>query len=164
MLVSGETCGYRKTVVHFRRYGTAQQKSSIVRAKSNPCQAMRTPFFAVGWVIWLTPFLLARRHHERARVIDRRARWGVLLVAVSYSMLWQNSFNALAEQFLGTTTARLALCPIRLFLAERDCIVGKSHSGGYGVSTRSLDRTDRSGHQPKASYGNICITQDGKTL
>jgi protein-S-isoprenylcysteine O-methyltransferase Ste14 len=49
---------------------------------------------AVGWVIWLTPFLLARRHHERARVIDRRARWGVLLVAVSYSMLWQNSFWA----------------------------------------------------------------------
>ncbi len=49
---------------------------------------------AAGWVIWLTPFLLARRHHERARVIDRRARWGVLLVAISYSMLWQNSFWA----------------------------------------------------------------------
>ena len=49
---------------------------------------------AAGWAIWLTPFLLARRHHERARVIDRRARWGVLLVAVSYSMLWQNSFWA----------------------------------------------------------------------
>jgi protein-S-isoprenylcysteine O-methyltransferase Ste14 len=27
-------------------------------------------------------------------VIDRRARWGVLLVAVSYSILWQNSFWA----------------------------------------------------------------------
>ena len=49
---------------------------------------------AAGWAIWLTPFLLARRHHERAKVIDRRARWGVLLVAVSYSMLWQNSFWA----------------------------------------------------------------------
>jgi len=49
---------------------------------------------AAGWVIWLTPFLLARRHQERARVIDRRARWGVLLVAISYSMLWQNSFWA----------------------------------------------------------------------
>jgi len=49
---------------------------------------------AAGWAIWLTPFLLARRHHERARVIDRRARWGVLLVAVSYSMLWQSSFWA----------------------------------------------------------------------
>jgi protein-S-isoprenylcysteine O-methyltransferase Ste14 len=49
---------------------------------------------AAGWAIWLTPFLRARRHQERARVIDRRARWGVLLVAVSYSLLWQNSFWA----------------------------------------------------------------------
>ena len=45
-----------------------------------------------GWAIWLTPFLLARRQQERAKVIDRRARWGVLFVAVSYSLLWQGRF------------------------------------------------------------------------
>jgi len=47
---------------------------------------------AVGCVIWVIPFLLARRHQERAAVIDRRARWGMLLVALSYALLWQNSF------------------------------------------------------------------------
>jgi protein-S-isoprenylcysteine O-methyltransferase Ste14 len=49
---------------------------------------------AAGWLIWLTPFLLARRHAEKPKQVDRRARWGVLLVAVAYSILWQNSFWA----------------------------------------------------------------------
>ncbi len=45
-----------------------------------------------GWLIWLTPFLLAKRNTQPARKLDRRARWGVLLVAIAYSMLWQNKF------------------------------------------------------------------------
>ncbi len=49
---------------------------------------------AAGWLIWLTPFLLARRRTEKPKEVDRRARWGVLLVAVAYSILWQNSFWA----------------------------------------------------------------------
>lgn len=47
---------------------------------------------AAGWLIWLTPFFLARRPTEPAQNLDRRARWGVLLVAISYSMLWQSRF------------------------------------------------------------------------
>jgi protein-S-isoprenylcysteine O-methyltransferase Ste14 len=49
---------------------------------------------AAGWLIWLTPFLLARRHHEQPKEVDRRARWGVLLVGVAYSILWPNNFWA----------------------------------------------------------------------
>ncbi len=49
---------------------------------------------AVGWLIWLAPFLTAKRHGERPKEVDRRARWGILLVAVAYSILWQNSFWA----------------------------------------------------------------------
>lgn len=46
---------------------------------------------AVGWLFWLAPFLLFRRSAKRAEV-DRRARWGLLLLAVAYSMLWQGKF------------------------------------------------------------------------
>jgi len=49
---------------------------------------------AAGWAIWMMPFLLAKRHQERPKVVDRRARWGVLLVGVAYAILWQNSFWA----------------------------------------------------------------------
>ncbi len=49
---------------------------------------------AAGLFIWLTPFLLAKRHRERPKEVDRRARWGVLLVAVAYSILWQSNFWA----------------------------------------------------------------------
>ena len=44
---------------------------------------------AAGWLIWMAQFLLAKRNHEKPKV-DRRARWGVLLVAVAYTILWQN--------------------------------------------------------------------------
>jgi len=47
---------------------------------------------AVGWLIWVTPFVLQKRNTEPAKKLDRRARWGVLLVAVSYALLWQGPF------------------------------------------------------------------------
>jgi protein-S-isoprenylcysteine O-methyltransferase Ste14 len=47
---------------------------------------------AAGWLIWLTPFLLAKRNAEPAKEVDHRARWGILLVAVAYSILWQGKF------------------------------------------------------------------------
>jgi protein-S-isoprenylcysteine O-methyltransferase Ste14 len=45
-----------------------------------------------GWLMWLVPFVLARRKKQQATQVDRRARWGILLVAASYSLLWQNKF------------------------------------------------------------------------
>jgi protein-S-isoprenylcysteine O-methyltransferase Ste14 len=39
----------------------------------------------------MTPFLIAKRNSE-PRELDRRARWGILLVAIAYSILGQNKF------------------------------------------------------------------------
>ena len=47
---------------------------------------------AAGWLTWMTPFLLAKRNTQPAKEVDRRARWGVLLVGIAYVMLWQNKF------------------------------------------------------------------------
>jgi protein-S-isoprenylcysteine O-methyltransferase Ste14 len=45
-----------------------------------------------GWLLWLTPFALIKRSNKPAKLIDRRARWGVVIVAVAYSILWQGRF------------------------------------------------------------------------
>src|SRR5260370_8952023 len=42
-----------------------------------------------GCLFWLTPFLRARQSEKPARQVDRRARWGILLVGVAYTLLWQ---------------------------------------------------------------------------
>ncbi len=47
---------------------------------------------AVGWLVWITPFLLAYRKKQAATQVDRRARWGMVLIAVGYSCLWQGKF------------------------------------------------------------------------
>ena len=47
---------------------------------------------AAGWLVWLIPFLIAKRADTPARVLDRRARWGILLVVIAYSVLWQGPF------------------------------------------------------------------------
>jgi protein-S-isoprenylcysteine O-methyltransferase Ste14 len=47
---------------------------------------------AAGWLFWLTPFLRAKQSEKPAKQLDRRARWGILLVAVAYFLLWQGHF------------------------------------------------------------------------
>ena len=57
--------------------------------------AMNTSAYGIlgaGWLLWLAPFLLFNRTTGPASKIDPRARWGILIVAVSYSMLWQTKF------------------------------------------------------------------------
>lgn len=49
-------------------------------------------FLITGWLIWVPPFLLAVRSAAPARDVDRRARSGISLVAVAYSILWQAKF------------------------------------------------------------------------
>ena len=55
-------------------------------------QAYDYIILAAGWIIWFAPFPLNRRHSKTAKKTDRRARWGMLLQAVSYSLLWQSDF------------------------------------------------------------------------
>jgi protein-S-isoprenylcysteine O-methyltransferase Ste14 len=45
-----------------------------------------------GWLAWCAPFLMFQRNTPQASIVDRRARWGMLLLAVAYSILWQSSF------------------------------------------------------------------------
>lgn len=48
----------------------------------------------VGWVVWMVPFVVVRlKHTKRAPTkLDRRARWGIVLVGLSYSALFQTRF------------------------------------------------------------------------
>jgi protein-S-isoprenylcysteine O-methyltransferase Ste14 len=47
---------------------------------------------AAGWLLWVAPFLLFHRKTGTARKIDPRARWGILLIGIAYSVLWQTHF------------------------------------------------------------------------
>jgi protein-S-isoprenylcysteine O-methyltransferase Ste14 len=44
-----------------------------------------------GTVLWLSPFV-SRFNFGGVQTIDRRARWGILLELIAYSLLWQGSF------------------------------------------------------------------------
>jgi protein-S-isoprenylcysteine O-methyltransferase Ste14 len=76
------------------------------------------PAFAFGivaaaWILWMLPFVLLKRGQPRAQHIDRRARWGIFLVAISFAVLWQ-------YQFWQTSlpTWRLALAIVFFVLAD----------------------------------------------
>ena len=47
---------------------------------------------AAAWILWMAPFVLTKRSQPRAQQVDRRARWGILLVALSFAVLWQYQF------------------------------------------------------------------------
>jgi protein-S-isoprenylcysteine O-methyltransferase Ste14 len=52
----------------------------------------RLAILGAGWAAWVTPFVLARRNRPSAQQVDRRARWGIVLVAVAFSIVWQGTF------------------------------------------------------------------------
>ena len=47
---------------------------------------------AVGTILWALAFPIARSKHKGALTFDRRARWGVALQAIGYTVLWQGQF------------------------------------------------------------------------
>jgi len=47
---------------------------------------------AIGTAAWLFPLMLRLRKAGAPQRLDRRARWGVLLVGIGYSLLWQWPF------------------------------------------------------------------------
>jgi len=49
-----------------------------------------------GWLIWLLPFVLAKRNRGAPAQLDRRARWGIVLQGIAYVFLWQGHFWAAA--------------------------------------------------------------------
>src|SRR5947199_7274110 len=46
---------------------------------------------AVTWVGWFSAFLSRRRATE-ARQINKQARWGMLLEALAFALVWQGRF------------------------------------------------------------------------
>ncbi len=68
---------------------------------------------AAGWLIWMLPFILRRRGRPRAQQVDRRARWGILLVALSFTALWQYQLWQTS-----LTTLRLILGVVFFVLAD----------------------------------------------
>jgi len=47
-----------------------------------------------GWVAWMARFILTsiRRKTLRPAKLDRRARWGMVFIAVAYPLVWQGNF------------------------------------------------------------------------
>jgi len=58
-----------------------------------------------GWVLWVTPFLLSRRTGTQAQRIDKRARWGIVIQAVGYTLLLQGKFWQRSPQAWQTALA-----------------------------------------------------------
>jgi protein-S-isoprenylcysteine O-methyltransferase Ste14 len=56
---------------------------------------MRIPEYvilAVGWILWFLPFVMQGWHRKATAIRDSRARWGILIQMVGYSLLWQGKF------------------------------------------------------------------------
>ena len=45
-----------------------------------------------GWLLWMIPFFLIRRGSPTPSTIDRRARWGIGVQIVAFSLVWQGKF------------------------------------------------------------------------
>lgn len=76
---------------------------------------------AVAWIVWMAPFVLLKRNQPRAQRIDRRARWGILLVAIAFSVLWQYRFwqTSLPAWRLALAILFLALADVLSWSATR---------------------------------------------
>jgi protein-S-isoprenylcysteine O-methyltransferase Ste14 len=46
----------------------------------------------IGWLLWVLPFVLKKGTGAPAKKVDQRARWGILLAALAYSLLFQGRF------------------------------------------------------------------------
>jgi protein-S-isoprenylcysteine O-methyltransferase Ste14 len=47
---------------------------------------------AAGWIVWAIPFFLIRRERSGTPQIVRRARWGIVIQAIGFSIVWQGAF------------------------------------------------------------------------
>src|SRR5437588_4242648 len=68
---------------------------------------------AAGWLIWFTPFPRNKWNFNTPQQRDRRARWGILLQVVAYSLLWQGRFWTRTPEVW-----RTALCIVFFALAS----------------------------------------------
>jgi protein-S-isoprenylcysteine O-methyltransferase Ste14 len=83
---------------------------------------------AAAWLTWVTPFFLAKGSGSKPQTLDRRARWGIVLQGLAYSLLWQNTFW---ERSPGAWRVALSL----LFLALA-CLLSWSSARALGRQWR----------------------------
>jgi protein-S-isoprenylcysteine O-methyltransferase Ste14 len=76
---------------------------------------------AVGWVLWFLPFPLTGWNAGTPAKSDRRARWGILLEVVGYSLLWQGPFWAQRPSSLriGLSIAMLVMAALLSWTSTR---------------------------------------------
>jgi len=43
----------------------------------------------IGWLLWVVPFFLVNKQKQPAKQVDKRARWGIVLVGLAYAVIWQ---------------------------------------------------------------------------
>jgi protein-S-isoprenylcysteine O-methyltransferase Ste14 len=69
---------------------------------------------AIGWIAWFLPFPLNKWNFKSPAQQDKRARWGILLQLIGYSLLWQTSFwkNAPGSWRVALAAVFLALAPL----------------------------------------------------
>lgn len=99
-----------------------------------------------AWLVWFTPFVLAQRSARRAArrketrsvKVDPRARWGMVLQAIGYAILWQNPFWTRSPP-----TWRVALSFVCLSLA---CLLSWTATPSLGPQWR-LDAGLNPDHQ-----------------
>lgn len=89
---------------------------------------------AAAWIVWMLPFVLSRRRAPRAQQVDRRARWGILLVAISFAALWQYQFwqTSLPAWRLALAIVFLAVADVLSWTATR--VLGKQWRVDAGLN------------------------------
>src|ERR1700722_13213368 len=58
-----------------------------------------------GWLGWASAFIRPDRSRTKVVRRSRAARWGIVLQAVAYSLLWQNKFWARGPKELSVIVA-----------------------------------------------------------
>lgn len=104
-----------------------------------------------GTVVWFSPFVV-RQINFKSQTVDRRARWGMLLELVAYSVLWQGSFwtrspqpwQVAASAFLFVFASVLSWSGARALGQQLrvDAALGKEHelvrSGPYRLARHPI--------------------------
>jgi len=97
----------------------------------------------------MAPFFIARRNSNpvKAKEVDRRARWGIVLVALGFSLVWQGRFweRSVAEWRVAVSLLFLLLADLSAWTSTRalgrhwrmDAGLNADHSlvtsGPYGI-------------------------------
>jgi hypothetical protein len=126
---------------------------------------------AAGTALWARPFSLARTKQDRADIVDRRARFGALLLGVGYTLLWQGSLwtrspghsATLAAVFCFAAACSLSWTAAPALGRHLDCAgkrnyghhEKKGEEGSHGGLSLSFDRNPLLVSAEHAQYGRL---------